>query len=571
MTTDWVKLKQKRATKSAIPPVATSSDSVAPSLDQESESQPPTRDVAASTSSKPLDFSHPDLPPCLSVHSIPGKGRGLTANESFAPGSTILSTSPLISVLDNRNLPVRCSACYRLSEDSASQKVLQQCSLCHIVQYCSASCQTQDWKLHKMECKALRTMASNAKGKGKGRETFVPDTSVRALGRLLWLSEVEGGSLWKQIASLESHRSRLTQEEQEQFFQLSMAIAAYVGQPTVLKSCNGSSELLDLLSRFSSNSFSLTSPTDLTNIGVTLSPLTALLNHSCPPNAVVVFPSFPTSTDRKTMKVIAIRPIQKGEEVTISYVDTAGLKSMRQKELRERYKFECGCEECEGKEERVDPREAFECPEKGCDGLLALRAGGGESICSICRKHIEVPDMTAALEAAKTAYEDAEKDQHSDPAVARISLSNAISSLTSISPRLSPSAYPLSQALQLSTTLHLSSSSFALASQSAQSAWRGASLLYPYGHPVRSISSTTIARLASIAPSDPSPEEDLRYWTNLKERSLGLRLMVEALKECEVGFGKKEGGGEVGRKLRALVRDQEEGMEMGRRVMSEGR
>ena len=50
-----------------------------------------------------------------------------------------------------------------------------------------------------------------------------------------------------------------------------------------------------------------------------------------------------------------------------------------------------------------------------------------------------------------------------------------------------------------------------------------------------------------------------------------MRLMVEALKECEVGFGKKEGGGEVGRKLRALVRDQEEGMEMGRRVMSESR
>jgi len=78
------------------------------------------------------------------------------------------------------------------------------------------------------------------------------------------------------------------------------------------------------------------------------------------------------------MKVIAIRPIQPGEEVSISYVDTAGLKSMRQKELRERYKFKCGCEECEGKEERVDPREAFECPEKGCDGLLAIR---GMSFC----------------------------------------------------------------------------------------------------------------------------------------------------------------------------------------------
>jgi len=50
-----------------------------------------------------------------------------------------------------------------------------------------------------------------------------------------------------------------------------------------------------------------------------------------------------------------------------------------------------------------------------------------------------------------------------------------------------------------------------------------------------------------------------------------LKLMVEALKECEVGFGRKEGGEEVGRRLRELVRDQEEGMEMGRRIMSESR
>ena len=110
MTTDWAKLKQKRATKSAIPPGATSSDSVAPSLNQDTEPGPPTRDVAgmprassiseieadpysldpkASTSSKPLDFSHPDLPPSLSVHSIPGKGRGLIAKESFAPGMSL--------------------------------------------------------------------------------------------------------------------------------------------------------------------------------------------------------------------------------------------------------------------------------------------------------------------------------------------------------------------------------------------------------------------------------------------------------------------------------------------------
>lgn len=147
------------------------------------------------------------------------------------------------------------------------------------------------------------------------------------------------------------------------------------------------------------------------------------------------------------MRVMCIRPIQKGDEVTIGYVDVAGLKNMRQKELRERYKFECRCEECEGKEGRIDPREAFECPEKACEGLLAIRgmcsvalsirrrrqlsgssrcaAGGRESICSRCRTNVEVPDITTALDAAKSAYDDAEKSQHSgtSPILPRIASS----------------------------------------------------------------------------------------------------------------------------------------------------
>lgn len=44
---------------------------------------------------------------------------------------------------------------------------------------------------------------------------------------------------------------------------------------------------------------------------------------------------------------------------------------------------------------------------------LCCAAGGGESICSKCRTNVEVPDITTALDAAKSAYDDAEKSQHS--------------------------------------------------------------------------------------------------------------------------------------------------------------
>lgn len=128
--------------------------------------------------------------------------------------------------------------------------------------------------------------------------------------------------------------------------------------------------------QFASNSFSLTAPTDLSNLGVSISPLTALFNHSCAPNAVVVFPSFPSPSSPRHMHVVAIRAIEPGQEVLTSYVDLALPREARRRELRERYKFGCACGECgRGEVEgAVDPREALRCPraEDGCEGLIPL-------------------------------------------------------------------------------------------------------------------------------------------------------------------------------------------------------
>ena len=46
------------------------------------------------------------------------------------------------------------------------------------------------------------------------------------------------------------------------------------------------------------------------------------------------------------MSLIAIRPILKDEEITISYIDDTHPKTKRQQELRERYFFECQCKRC---------------------------------------------------------------------------------------------------------------------------------------------------------------------------------------------------------------------------------
>ncbi|GAA5826656.1 hypothetical protein JCM11251_002839 [Rhodosporidiobolus azoricus] len=571
---DWAQLKAKRATKpsgsaSGGPRVveATSTASMEKSVQADGRSAAPLGDI--------VPYSHPDLTSSLEVRNLPGRGRSVIAKQSIPPGTTLFTTSPLLSVLDSRSLTTHCSSCFRSRDDTPSQKPLSQCSLCHIVQYCSAACQHSDWLLHKNECKALRAAA-----KGSGQR-ILPDTPIRALARLLWKKELEGHQLWEQINSLQSHRANLSPEEQERFFQLSVALSQYVGsQETVSKAVGASGKgMIDLCSRFTSNTFSLTSPSDVTNIGVSISPLTALINHSCAPNAVVVFPSFPSPSSPKHMAVVTLRAIKAGEEVSTSYVDLALTREERRSELRERYKFDCTCEACDGQGGEVDPREALACTKMGCKGLVALPARSASAApptvkCHICDTTRPYKDVHSAIDAAKLALADAERVQYSDPKLATMHLTHLITSLTtSLSPALplAPSAYPLLSARHLLLTLQLHSSLFSSAHSNAVLAYDGATRIYPPSHPVLAVLLSTLARLETIPPpAEAGPSAEMAYWSDEPRRVAGMQRVVQAIKEAEGAFGRREGGGEMGRRLRTLLRDQEEGVAMARKVIAMG-
>ena len=86
------------------------------------------------------------------------------------------------------------------------------------------------------------------------------------------------------------------------------------------------------------NSFTLTTPF-YDRIGVCLQPYASLINHSCDPNAVIGF-------DEGRIHVKALREIKTGEQVFISYIDNTNPLDVRQKELLERYFFECSCSKC---------------------------------------------------------------------------------------------------------------------------------------------------------------------------------------------------------------------------------
>lgn len=88
------------------------------------------------------------------------------------------------------------------------------------------------------------------------------------------------------------------------------------------------------------NAFRATLPDD-TPIGLCFEPtIMSLANHSCIPNALVIF-------DGRKMSLRALYPIKTGEQVLISYVDTTQRRDLRQNDLQNRYFFTCHCEKCE--------------------------------------------------------------------------------------------------------------------------------------------------------------------------------------------------------------------------------
>ena len=71
------------------------------------------------------------------------------------------------------------------------------------------------------------------------------------------------------------------------------------------------------------------------------------VNHSCDPNTVLSLEARGHGVRLRTVgKWLACRPVDKGEEVTVSYVDTLLPVAARQEHLEFAYGFKCDCNRC---------------------------------------------------------------------------------------------------------------------------------------------------------------------------------------------------------------------------------
>ncbi|KAG5350891.1 hypothetical protein C0989_008893 [Termitomyces sp. Mn162] len=355
----------------------------------------------------------------------------------------------------------------------------------------------------------------------------------------MWTRQKRGsGSKWtKEIDAMQSHRESLQSSSFELHTHLSHALVRYLGisSPEQLSKfeLNSPKDLVDITSRFITNTFSVTTPT-LTPIGVSVSPIVALINHSCEPNAVVVFPrsSALSPAQESLMQIIALRNINPNEEILTSYIDTTLPKYLRQKSLKETYNFECRCA-------IID---AVRVGQEGLDKATALQSKGQNLL----------------------IYQSVGANGMTDPYKSLQLTTNLIPIL--ISSGLTPSSHPLLALSRLHQSLLIESLPSPPTQESLDDAIRattrssaGLSAILPYGHPIRGITLAELGKLLAVdepSPCQPSSpaEAALRYPPSGPPRlKLALETMLRARNELLVGFGAWNEGSQVGKDAREVI------------------
>ncbi|KAI1743919.1 SET domain-containing protein [Xylaria scruposa] len=290
----------------------------------------------------------------VEVKQSPGAGKGLFARKAFSPGDTVVAVDrPLVTELEIDRMLDTCAWCCQRGATNPIEKMssaamglptgtteIKSCTGCQRVGYCSKACQSKAWKReHKYECKVIGV---------KDRPDLPPGVRgvIKILGRLKANPKSEIGhvedilNIWP-AGDPKGLDKILTQDKKrfEDFNFLGRAAWHYSGSPTI-DGLEPQFTSIGLLSNIMNNSFTLSCPLDDIELGIGFDPLICSANHSCDPNASLVF-------NQPGQEIRALRAIKPGEEIFIRYIEVTNPFSVRQAELQERYFFTCQCTKCQ--------------------------------------------------------------------------------------------------------------------------------------------------------------------------------------------------------------------------------
>mmetsp|Transcript_37672 Transcript_37672/g.106431 ORF Transcript_37672/g.106431 Transcript_37672/m.106431 type:complete len:504 (+) Transcript_37672:48-1559(+) len=246
--------------------------------------------------------------------------RKLVAARSFAAGQVVLDEEPYCSVLLDHQVRTHCHHTFRCCEK------LLRCSRCGFARYGSRESQAAAWATEaRQECTALAACSPR-----------VPPPTIRLVARLLWRSSGERSKGAHQqadaIAGLLDHWEELAAERMLTYAQMAHLTLEFMQGGGTVAELPPAKEVAQLLAKIACNCMTIADE-ELRPVGTGLYLTGAMANHSCSPSCVQSFQG-----NRLVLR--ALRPVAKGEPLTISYIELAATRQERRHSLLQGYFFD---------------------------------------------------------------------------------------------------------------------------------------------------------------------------------------------------------------------------------------
>ena len=301
------------------------------------------------------------------IGTSPERGRHTLATRDIRAGEVIMVDRPYASILLPDKYATHCHHCFNRTEAPLP------CVQCTIVRFCSKTCRDNAWSTyHGIECKCLGYLLISEIGKfgllafrtitisslkdyvstvrnmkmnnGENKPTFVEDIIVDGYNSIYLLethtADRHGGDLfWRGVLSAFltkclAYCGYFCSNDNGQHMTENMAlIGGLILRHLQSLPCNSRA--------ITKNDESVLDNAQFEEIGEAIYGCVSLFNHSCDPSVVCYFKN-------DTCVVKTIRPVLKGEEVNVCYINNCtGLdRKARNTILQTQYFFKCSCNSC---------------------------------------------------------------------------------------------------------------------------------------------------------------------------------------------------------------------------------
>ncbi|GMI00295.1 hypothetical protein TrLO_g11350 [Triparma laevis f. longispina] len=317
------------------------------------------------------------IPSHLELISSTNAGRNLVTCTRAAAGTVVLNALAFCHVIHQRFRKHTCDACYAFTSIDGRDLPFPCEGTCG-VHYCSSVCRDAKKARHSKVC-SLTNLGSKSRSKSSKKSDKTLETGINLLLSAI-SNDVPLSYLVNQLG--EDDESISTPGKSKR---LSSYTSAEVSLRKLLPCPLPQGSYSKALSTSHFNAVGLYDEYG-SETGYLLSPLMALVNHSCLPNCCQV-----VENGRVFLK--ALRDIEVGEELSYSYV-SIGLDSDRRKSILDNWGFTCGCYRCRieiqsGEKTTNSELETFDERHVCCCGAVSFevernRGGEGEEEDCVC-------------------------------------------------------------------------------------------------------------------------------------------------------------------------------------------